>query len=154
MSWGPSNHLTGPLNPALSWGFGYFSFGSLDPVVAGMGRPSYKRALGWLRGAILHRAASQVKHLAVIFTMAGVISGAIRIDEAALINTLIHRGVPPTPRPCGNYGNPTHGSGWIVQVQPTKTPCLTPSRASPARREGKERKKKPRILWPPSEGRT
>jgi hypothetical protein len=49
--------------------------------------------------------------------------------------------------------NPTHGSGWIVQVQPNDAVLNSFSSLSGATR-GRGEEKKPTILWPPFVGWT
>ena len=46
----------------------------------------------------------------------------------------------PRQRLCEKSENPTHGSGWIVQTQPTcgAPNCPFPSSSFPSRSEGKE----------------
>src|SRR2546426_1487947 len=55
-------------------------------------------------------------------------------------------GIPPTHRLRKNSGNPTHGSGWMVQVRPTnrdaRPPDLFFSPSLPSLREGREGKRK------------
>ena len=62
--------------------------------------------------------------------------------------------IPTHERPCENPGNTTHGSGWMVQAQPTKRAARhfvfyisLPSRRE-RREENRESRAVPCVGWP------